>query len=238
MLLLGTTSSFGRPLGWSRVCRAAQRSAVVRCSTSHARILPGAVLEWALTVSDATAGDEGALVRRALDGDERALGQLLAPHLERALMLARRIAPTRADAEDLVQDACIRAMEQLDRFTIGRPFGPWFNRVLINLGLNQRRSTRRRATESIDTEQLASTSDPHRDAESAEIWRRFAEAVDALPPRQRTIVYLFEVDGVGSAEIAADLGISQETVRWHLHAARTSLRRRLADLRVSDASEE
>jgi RNA polymerase sigma-70 factor, ECF subfamily len=182
--------------------------------------------------------EEGALVSRALRGDEWALGQLLAPHLARALVLARRIAPSRADAEDLVQDACIRAMEQLDRFTIGRPFGPWFNRVLINIGLNQRRSSRRRAVESLQDGQFVSSSDPHQDVESAEIRRRFAEAVDELPPRQRSIVYLFEVDGFSSAEIAADLGISQETVRWHLHAARTTLRRRLADLRVSDAQEE
>jgi RNA polymerase sigma factor (sigma-70 family) len=196
------------------------------------------VQESALTAPPTTVEEEGALVTRALAGDERALGQLLAPHLSRALVLARRIAVSRADAEDLVQDACIRAMEQLDRFTVGRPFGPWFNRVLINLGLNQRRSAKLRSTESIEDGQFASSTDPHRDAESAEIRRRFAEAVDELPPRQRSIVYLFEVDGFSSAEIAEELGISQETVRWHLHAARTTLRRRLADLRVSNASEE
>ncbi|MCU0636762.1 MAG: hypothetical protein MUE41_17970 [Gemmatimonadaceae bacterium] len=83
----------------------------------------GPARERPLTTSSASVDDEGALVSRALAGDGRALGQLLAPHLSRALVLARRIAPTRDDAEDLVQDACVRAMEQLERFTIGRPFG-------------------------------------------------------------------------------------------------------------------
>ena len=51
---------------------------------------------------------------------------------------------------------------------------------------------------------------------------RFATAVDQLSPRQRTIVIMFEVDGYSGAEIAAMLGISADTVRWHLHHARAA----------------
>jgi len=67
--------------------------------------------------------------------------------------------------------------------------------------------------------------------ERKEIRERFGAALAALPPRQRLIVSMFEVDGLSTSEIGDTLGISQETVRWHLHQARRVLREALAVLR-------
>lgn len=181
---------------------------------------------------------EAGLVGRARAGDAEAFGALVAPHLDQAAGTARRLMRTQEDAEDLVQQACLRAIEQLDRFQLGRPFGPWFHRLLTNLGLNQLKSARVRQAAPLDEHQPASTDDPLQQVEDAEIRRRFADAVNALSPRQRLIVFRFDVDGCSGAEIAEELGISAQTVRWHLHEARATLRRRLADLRPSPSSEE
>ena len=67
--------------------------------------------------------------------------------------------------------------------------------------------------------------------ERKEVRERFVAALAALPPRQRLVVSMFEVDGLTTAEIAEALGISPETVRWHHHQARQSLRDALAALR-------
>jgi RNA polymerase sigma-70 factor (ECF subfamily) len=67
--------------------------------------------------------------------------------------------------------------------------------------------------------------------ERAEIRERFAAALRSLPPRQRLVVSMFEVDGLSTAEIADALGISRETVRWHHHQARQTLREVMASLR-------
>lgn len=180
---------------------------------------------------------EAALVRRARVGDAGAFGALVSPHLEQAARTARRLMPTAQDAEDVVQQACLRAIEQLDRFELGRAFGPWFHRVLVNVGMNVLKSARVRAVDLLDEQQHASNADPLRDLEDAEFQARFTEAVNSLPPRQRLIVFRFDVDGRSGAEIAEELGISAQTVRWHLHEARATLRERLADLRPSLSNE-
>jgi RNA polymerase sigma-70 factor, ECF subfamily len=182
--------------------------------------------------------DDSALVRRAQDGDSAALHQLFSAHLDQAMRTARRLMSSREEAEDLVQQACLRAIEQLDRFTLGRPFGPWFHRVLTNVGLNRLKAARVRAADIFDESFHASGADPLRDVEEQEIRVRFAEAMDALSPRQRLIVFRFDVDGCSGAEIADELGISPQTVRWHLHEARATLRERLADFRPSSTREE
>lgn len=171
---------------------------------------------------------EAELVVQARRGDAAALERLLAPHLSHALAVARRITGSTGDAEDLVQDACLRAIEQLHRFTPGRPFGPWFLRLLMNLGFNQHKASLVRATEPLEETHHPSRSDPLAEAEASDFRGRFAAAIDALPPRQRVIVMMFEVDGYSGAEIATTLGISVDTVRWHLHEARHALRRVLA----------
>ncbi|MFA6167455.1 MAG: RNA polymerase sigma factor [Gemmatimonadaceae bacterium] len=196
----------------------------------HRRIAKGS--------ADDDGRDEAQLVSLARGGDAAALDRLFEPHLARAFVVARRIAGSRLDAQDLLQDACLRAIEQLDRFTPGRPFGPWFLRLVVNLGLNQHKAARVRTTETFEEGNHSANTDPHRDAEASEFRARFATGVNQLSPRQRVIVIMFEVDGYSSAEIAAMLGISADTVRWHLHHARAALRRSLADFQPTGTPEE
>jgi RNA polymerase sigma-70 factor (ECF subfamily) len=171
--------------------------------------------------------DERELLTRVQSGEAAAFDLLVQRYLPKARVIARRLLQNPDDADDLVQDAFLRALERIDTFDVSRPFGPWFTRLLVNLGLDWRRKQRVRGGEGQDPETLAGTSRPDRETERAELRRSLQEAVDRLPDRQRLIISLFEVEGHSTEEVADMLNVSQVTVRWHLHQARKALREML-----------
>ena len=175
--------------------------------------------------------DDSALVERVRAGDVEAFDQLVRRHSKRAYALAYRLLGHREDAEDLVQDAFIQALDRIDTFERGRPFAPWFFRILTNRGLNARQSRALRTMAEVPEDAASPSGSPAQDAERDELRTRLREAVAKLPERQQLIVQLFEVDGWTSAEIASALGISDGTVRWHVHEARRVLRAELEPLR-------
>jgi RNA polymerase sigma-70 factor (ECF subfamily) len=174
---------------------------------------------------------ERALVLRVQGGDTDAFEALVRSHLGRARAIARRLMQDPDDADDLVQEAFLRALERIATLDPARPFGPWFFRLLVNAGHDMHRRQKVRRTEPERLDAAARTPSPLASAEHAEIRSRFEAALAALPPRQRAIIWSFEVDGMSSEEIARELGITQVTVRWHLHQGRRTLRAALADLR-------
>jgi RNA polymerase sigma-70 factor, ECF subfamily len=181
--------------------------------------------------SASAAGQERDLVARVQRGDTEAFDRLVSGYVRRARAIASRLMRDPDDADDLVQDAFLRALQRIDGFDPSRAFGPWFFRLLVNTGLDTHRRQRLRRTEAEQPDVASTDSRPDQDVERAEIRRRFEAALAELPPRQRLIVWAYEVDGMGAEEIAAATGTSQATVRWHLHAARKVLRASLADLK-------
>ncbi len=177
-----------------------------------------------------SATDEARLVEAVQRGDVTAFDTLVRRYLRRAYAVAYRLLDHREDAEDLVQEAFMTALEKIDTFQPGRPFGPWFFRILINRGQNQRVARARRATQPIPADTAAETTSPARAAERAELRAWLDDALAQLPERQRLIVQLFEVDGFSGAEIAEMLEMPPATVRWNLHQARGKLRQALAPL--------
>jgi RNA polymerase sigma-70 factor (ECF subfamily) len=175
--------------------------------------------------------DDRELVERVKGGDATAYDALVRRHLARATSIARRLLGNIEDAEDLVQDAFMRALDRLGTFDTTRAFGPWFYKLLINTGLNARKARALRAAEPERGDAPWRGASPLELTERKEIRERFAAALAALPPRQRLVVSMFEVDGLSTTEIAESLGISPETVRWHHHQARQTLRAALASLR-------
>jgi RNA polymerase sigma-70 factor (ECF subfamily) len=155
---------------------------------------------------DAPQVDDRELVDRVKRGDATAYDVLVRRHLARATMVARRLLGNMEDAEDLVQEAFIRALDRISTFDQNRAFAPWFFRLL-------------------------KAANPLELAEREELRERFVAALEGLPPRQRLVISMFEVDGLSTAEIADALGISCETVRWHHHQARQALRHALAAFR-------
>lgn len=178
-----------------------------------------------------TEDTDEALVERLRRGDSAAFDALVTRHMRRAYSVAYRLLGQKEDAEDLVQDAFVLVLERIDTFESGRPFAPWFYRILTNRGLNARKAGAVRRTEQIPAEYASGEPSPERDAERSQLRERLAAAVDTLPERQRTIVQLFELEGFSGPEIAEILEVSPATVRWHLHQARQTLRETLAPLK-------
>jgi RNA polymerase sigma-70 factor (ECF subfamily) len=146
------------------------------------------------------------------------------------MALAMRILRHREDAEDLVQDAFLAALQHIDSFDLSRPFWPWLSRIIVNRGLDLSASRSTRAVDSIGDDISDTRPSPAESAERSEIREEFLRTVADLPERRRLVVQLFEVDGFSVAEIAKLLDSSPATVRWHLHMARRQLRNALAPL--------
>jgi RNA polymerase sigma-70 factor (ECF subfamily) len=179
--------------------------------------------------------EERSLIQRVKRGDVGAYDRLVRQHLRRAFAVAYRIVGNREDAEDVVQDAFIRALRYMRTFDERLPFAPWLNRLVANTALDARARRGREATEPECEDAASPTISPHLALEREEVRDRFAAALAALPSRQRLILERFELEGFSTAEIAAQLGITPETVRWHLHQARHALRVPLQVLRDIDA---
>ena len=176
--------------------------------------------------ASAHAGDPE-LVERIRDGDTEAFGELVRRHQQRAYAVAHRLMRQREDAEDLVQDAFMAALDRLDTFDVQRPFGPWLYRILMNRGTSQLRARNLRTTEEIPATVGDESPTPDRLAERSEASDRVHAAIAGLSGRQRLVVQLHEIDGFSSAEVAEMLEIAESTVRWTLHAARKQLRAEL-----------
>jgi RNA polymerase sigma-70 factor (ECF subfamily) len=170
-------------------------------------------------------------VTRTRQGDREAFGALVDCHIDRATALAVRLLHNRQDAEDLVQDAFLSALEHLDVFDDSRPFWPWLSRILVNRGLDLAAARAVRVTEPLPDDVHDDTMSPADAAERAEVLSRFRHELALLPPRRKLIMQLFEIDEYTVAEIAQLLELSPATVRWHLHAARHQLRRALHHFR-------
>lgn len=171
----------------------------------------------------AAAARDGALVARARAGDPGAFDTLVRTYMEQAYRVAYRVVGHREDAEDLVQEAFLAAYQYLDSFEVGRPFGPWLMRIVLNRGANLRRSRARRSTEP-ETEGVSDAPSALEETERSDLGRVLHEALGTLSERQRMIVTMFDVDGLTSAEIGEMLELAPGTVRWHLHEARRHLR--------------
>jgi RNA polymerase sigma factor (sigma-70 family) len=153
------------------------------------------------------------------------LASLFDVHHDRLYRLARRLAPSTDDALDLVQETFLKAA----RFPNSVPVGTaneeaWLVRVLINIRRDQWRKKSVR-----DHHDKAGFGGSHlasggRDPEAALIAKSAVwQALNVLPPRRRAIVVMYELEGLAIPAIAALLGISVITVRWHLSMGRRDL---------------
>jgi len=181
--------------------------------------------------TDDDSDSERELLSRVRNGERDAFGQVVERHLPRAMALAMRLLRHREDAEDLVQDAFLAALQHIDSFDLSRPFWPWLSRIIVNRGLDVAASRTTRAAEILGEDLSDSRPSPADAAERGEIREEFRRTLAALPERRRLVLQLFEVDGFSVAEIAKLLDSSPATIRWHLHMARRQLRNSLAPLR-------
>jgi RNA polymerase sigma-70 factor (ECF subfamily) len=172
-----------------------------------------------------------AAVRR---GDSEPYEYLVAKYGRRVLAIAVSLVRNLTEAEDLAQEAFLRAFERIGRFRQGEPFGPWIYRIVSNLALDWLKSQKRRPVGQVIDEQVVSPADdPGRELTTRELAARIDRALESLPPMQRLIARLYLVEEFDHAEIARMTGLGESTVRSHLSHARARLQEALRDTRSS-----
>jgi RNA polymerase sigma-70 factor (ECF subfamily) len=166
------------------------------------------------------------LVRAAREGDEAAFEALYRRHEVRAWRVAKNLVGNREDAGDLVQEAFLRVFRSLDRFDFEHEFTTWLYRIVTNLAIDHLRHLRQsRIVRREDaSESLPGGASPGEGVESDEARRAVRRALDALPPKFKTVMVLRELHGLSCKEIASIVASTHATVRWRLHRARTLFR--------------
>ncbi len=175
------------------------------------------------------AADEAFLVGRARQGDLAAFEEIVRRHRRRVYGVALRIVRCHETAEDVAQEAFVRAWRGLERFELGRPFAPWVCRIAANLALNQVRSPRMReqALPEDQQERPATGASPLESVLDAEAGQVLDEALGGLPAEQRAVLVLRVFEELSYDEIADTLQISPGTVMSRLFRARERLARAL-----------
>jgi len=174
--------------------------------------------------------DETFLLGRARQGDLSAFEEIVRRHQRRVYGVALRIVRSHAVADDVAQDAFLRAWQSLDRFELGRPFGPWVCRIAANLAVNHVRSpvAREDPLPEGHGETPARQEGPLDAVLGGEAQELLHRALEELPPDQRAVFVLRAVEEMSYKEIAEALNLSPGTVMSRLFRAREKLARALA----------
>jgi RNA polymerase sigma-70 factor (ECF subfamily) len=179
------------------------------------------------------------VVRLVQGGDVAAFDRLILKYRERVYGVVYNMTSNREDAADLTQDAFIKAFQSIHRFGGQSSFFTWLYRIAVNSTLSHLRKARLRSffsLDRIDSEEpvameiiaaLTDKSGVERDAYIRELQERLNEALQKLSIKHRTVVTLFEIDGLSHQEIAEIMSCSVGTVRSRLHYAKQLLQAEL-----------
>ena len=168
-------------------------------------------------------------MKRVRAGDREAFGLLLRRHRRAVYRTAHSIARDDAEAEEIAQEAWVRAFDHLDQFSGRGRFVSWVTRIAVREAwLRGRRSRRATSLPPGREVEISSASDPERSAADREMFDALDAAVRALPEKFRTVFVLREIEGLSTAETARLLNASALAVKTRLYRARLFLREELA----------
>lgn len=175
-------------------------------------------------------GDDAVLAMRAANADVAAFEQLYRRHHRRVHgVIVRLVGQASARAEDLTQEAFVRAWQALPSFRHESAVSTWLHRLAVNTALMELRSRRSRPLQDDDEETFDQLSTPDT-AGNAVLGRDLERAVATLPPRARAVLVLHDVEGWKHAEIATELGMAVGSSKAQLHRARGLLRTRIGEM--------
>lgn len=178
--------------------------------------------------ADTSAGDERALVAAASRGDMAAFEGLYRRHAARVHgAIVRLVGGNRSRAEDLTQEAFVRAWQALPAFRFESAFSTWLHRLAVNTALMELRSRRSRPQDDGDEDALDVLGTTDSAGHTTALTMDLERAVASLPPRARAVLVLYDVEGWQHEEIAAELGMAVGSSKAQLHRARQLLRTRL-----------
>ena len=204
-----------------------------------AKASTGTITESA-TTSSPPEEYEASLVERAQKGDLDAFDSLTIKYRQRLLSVIYNMTSNREDAADLTQEAFVKAFRSIGRFKGKSSFFTWLYRIGVNVTLShlQKNKARRffsfeNLSEEVNQETafeiLASRSKTERPTLLNELQEKLNEALQKLSNKHRTIVVLFEIEGLSHKQIADIMKCSEGTVRSRLHYAKQQLQAYLSE---------
>jgi RNA polymerase sigma-70 factor (ECF subfamily) len=181
------------------------------------------------------ADEERELVQAAAGGDFRAFERLVSRHERRLYALAWHFTRDHHDAQDVVQNSLLSAVEHLPEFKGDSLFSTWLTRIAVNNALRVLRRRRQWPTASLSADEHEDAlplpehiadwrGDPRRDLDRRELRAVLDEGIAALPEGQRLVFVLRDVQGQSVRDTAAMLGLSEANVKVRLLRARLALR--------------
>jgi RNA polymerase sigma-70 factor (ECF subfamily) len=182
--------------------------------------------------------DERELVRRSLARDDQAFRTIMSRYNRRLYRIARGIVRNDSDAEDIVQEAYVKAFMHLANFRGESSLATWLSRITINEALGRLRRKRtmkevsrvedqRSEAEIIPFPQMTTNEDPEKTMAQRQILQLVEQATDNLPENFRMVFVTRVIEGMSVEETAEILGIPPETVKTRLHRARKLVREQL-----------
>jgi RNA polymerase sigma-70 factor (ECF subfamily) len=170
------------------------------------------------------------LVKRAKDGDAKALEALVERHASRIEKLAAHVLADPEDARDAAQEALAKLCVRLRQFRGDSQFGTWLHRLVVNTCLDVADRQRGRRCEPLhEDERVAADGDPAHEAALSELRHELAVELAELSEAQASVVVLKDALGFSFEEISARSGMPVGTAKCYAHRARAGLRARLTD---------
>jgi RNA polymerase sigma-70 factor (ECF subfamily) len=206
---------------------------------SLSKSVDGALPVEAAASAEASVDSDQVLVSRVQNGDVAAFDVLVRKYRERLYGIIYNLTSNREDAADLTQESFIKAFSSINRFQGKSAFFTWLYRIGVNTTLSHLKRNRFRRFFSLENiqeegsnaqvlETLAAKHKSEKGALLSELQEKLNEAMQKLSPKHRTVVVLFEIEGLSHQEIADIAGCSVGTVRSRLHYAKQQLQ---ADLK-------
>ncbi|MDG4892572.1 RNA polymerase sigma factor [Mesorhizobium sp. WSM4976] len=175
------------------------------------------------------------LARRAMARDGAAFRAVIKTHNQRLYRIARGVVRDDAEAEDIVQEAYVRAFAHLESFRGDASLGTWLSRIVINEALGRLRKRRRTVAMPENSQAeiiqfpLNPSDDPERTMAQRQILQLVERATDSLPDVYRMAFVARVIEGLSIEETSELLGVRPQTVKTRLHRARALLRKALDD---------
>jgi RNA polymerase sigma-70 factor, ECF subfamily len=170
-------------------------------------------------------------VDRVKAGDTALYEIIMRRYNQRLYRVARAILHNDTEAEDVMQDAYVRAYQHLDQFAGRAAFSTWLTRIAVHEALSRLRLRNRNQSLEETGEDgepymnvVETSPDPEESASRAELSHLLEEAVLGLPEQYRTVIMLRDVEGLSTAETAAALELSEDNVKVRLHRGRAMAR--------------
>lgn len=188
------------------------------------------------------------IVQRVIGGDTASFELLMRRYNRRLYRIARSVLHNEADAEDVVQEAYVRAFEHLDRYQGTGAFPAWLAKITVNEALGRLRSDKERNYLSFDNPEESEEANymatlnstlfsPEMNAAREEVRHLLESAIDALPDSYRMVFVMCGVEEMSIAETSDCLGVEPATVKTRYHRARKILQQQLSSLVDTRAGE-